>query len=229
VYVVYAGAAGGKHHEILDSMFPQVRFLLYDPNEFVIRGGANRQIFKEFFTTSTAPQLATKFKRENTRCLFISDIRRVDENLTSTQRQRMVLEDLEMQRVWLQILNPAASLLKFVMPYPEPGIPQTVEYFNGIIFLQPWAGSTSTETRLLVTNNRSSKVYDVVQYEQVMFYHNTVTRTTYFDQIEGVSTDIVACHCYDCAAELFVLGEYADKYLPDLDISALVEKFNYLG
>lgn len=214
-YVVYAGAAGGRHHEILDRMFPTVQFLLYDPHRFVVKTGRNRQVYQEFFTTSTAQELASKFRREDARCLFISDVRRFEENITYLQRQQLVLEDLENQKIWLQILNPAASLLKFVMPYPVPGIPMNVEYLDGIIFLQPWSGPTSSETRLLVTNNRSSKQYDIVQYEEVMFYHNTVIRATYYQDVEGVPSERVGCHCYDCASELFVLGEYVRKYSDD--------------
>lgn len=232
-YVVYAGAAGGRHQEILNKMFPNVQFLLYDPHRFVIKTGRNRQVFQEFFTTSTAQELATKFSREDAQCLFISDVRRVEENITELQKQQLVLGDLQTQRIWLQILNPAASLLKFVMPYPIPGVPSTVEYFNGIIFLQPWAGATSSETRLLVTTNRSIKEYDVKQYEETLFYHNTVIRTTYYQNVEGVPTDLIGCHCYDCAAELFVLGKYIQKYANSQNaqekLQELLNAFNALG
>jgi hypothetical protein len=228
IYVVYAGGAGGRHHEILDKMFPNVHFLLYDPNPFSVRSENNREIFQEFFTTSTAQELATRFRRENKRCLFISDIRRVITG-SSLMRQKLVLEDLEMQKIWLQILDPGASLLKFVMPYPMPKIPDKITYLDGIVFLQPWAGATSTETRLLVTNNQSQKVYDVREYEEVLFYHNTVTRTTYYQEIAGVPSEIVSCHCYDCAAELYILNQYAQKYQPNLNIPDLLARLDAFG
>jgi len=228
IYVVYAGAAGGKHHETLDQMFPNLHFMLYDPNPFSIQPGQNREIFQELFTTSTAQQLTTRFKREGKRCLFISDVRRIGTG-SSLMRQQLILDDLQMQKIWLQILNPGASLLKFVMPYPMSGIPDVITYLDGIVFLQPWAGSTSTETRLLVTNNRALNNYEVRRYEEVMFYHNTVTRTTYYHQIEGLPEEMIGCHCYDCAAELLIVSQYARKYFPELNIPEFIGTLDRYG
>lgn len=224
--VVYAGAAGGSHQDILASMFPQLLFLLYDPNPFSVQPTAQREIYQDFFTIQTAQQLAIRFKQEGRRILFLSDVRRVDRSLPELEQQNLIVSDLQEQKVWLEILQPAASLLKFVMPYPLPGVPEKIEYLNGTIFLQPWVGPTSTETRLLVLDHRSVKEYDVKQYEEVLFYHNQITRATYYEAIDGVPPAQTGCHCYDCSAELFVLYEYARHHRPDLDVPALIRIFD---
>lgn len=221
--IVYAGAAGGSHQEILGSMFPELLFVLYDPNPFSIRPTAQREIHQDFFTIQTAEQLSLRFQQEGRRVLFLSDVRRVERSLPELQQQELIVSDLEEQRIWMEVLRPAAALLKFVMPYPIPGIPSHLDYSDGKIFLQPWVGATSTETRLLVLDHRTRTTYDVKQYEEVMAYHNQVGRTTYFEAIEGVPSDQIGCHCYDCAAELFILYEYARRHRPDLDVPRLVQ------
>lgn len=42
----------------------------------------------------------------------------------------------------------------------------------------------------------------------MMYHHNTVTRTSYYEhdvQCEGID------HCYDCSAEIFILKQYLNK------------------
>jgi len=203
--VIYAGAAPGTHHRILDPMFPFLDFVLYDPYRFSVDETEQRELHQEFFTDQTAEQLATRF--QNRRILFMSDIRRFEETLPDADQEQLIREDMMAQMIWLNILNPVASLLKMRPPY-EGGITQ---YFDGWIYTQPWVGATSSESRLQVVDRFSRKDYDNKQYEDVFFYHNTMTRTTYFDQIEGVE-ETTKCHCYDCSAELFILGQYIQKF-----------------
>lgn len=228
--VIYAGAAGGFHQKILAELFKQVLFVLYDPQPFTVQPTPMREIHQNLFTTQTAQQLSLRFQREGRRILFISDIRRVEEGSSELDRQKLIIEDLEAQRVWMEILKPAASLLKFVMPYPIEGIPEHLGYSDGTIFLQPWVGATSTETRLLVLDQRTEVDYDVKQYEEVLAYHNQITRATYYEAIEGVPPDQVGCHCYDCASELFVLNQYARRQGAALrvDVKGLVRELDRL-
>ena len=221
--IIYAGGAGGAHHLTLSTMFPDLDFILYDPRPFArgVRDLPRYEVRQEFFTISTAQELATRLRAQERRYLFLSDIRRAERGLPELVRQQLILEDLEAQRTWVMILNPVASLLKFVMPYPMEGIPNQVNYFDGTIFIQPYAGATSSETRLLVLDPHSTRRYDIKQYEDVMFYYNTVTRTTYYENVEHVG-----CHCYDCAAELFILNQYARRRNTSLKINQLIEHFN---
>lgn len=205
--VVYAGAAPGTHQDLLSEMFPFVKFILYDPNEFKVTEKHNRELHKEFFTNLTAEQISQKY--QDNRILFISDIRRFDETLTGDIINDLIIGDMNAQMTWLNIMNPVASLLKFRLPYSDYGDDLT-EYLDGKIYKQVWAGATSTESRLEVVDRSSRRIYSNKDYEEIFFYHNTVTRTTYFQEVEGVEG--LGCHCYDCASELFIIGEYMKYY-----------------
>jgi hypothetical protein len=215
--VVYAGAAPGTHQRELQRMFPFLIFVLYDPEKFMVepidfdgdRGIGGREIYQEFFTDQTAESLAKRFR--DYRVLFMSDIRRYEETLPDDEKERVIQEDMTAQLIWVSIINPVAFMLK-LRPRYGPGL---TTYFAGLIHPQPWAGITSSETRLHGTDRYSDQSFDNQDYENVLFYYNTITRTTYFDQIEGAPLTKSRCHCYDCAAELFILGQYLSRFGPD--------------
>jgi hypothetical protein len=203
--VIYVGAAPGHHHTILEVLFPFITFILYDPRGFPIKSTPRREINRIMFTHVTAQELLSRFKEK--RCLFISDIRRHDDENTNINNERLIQEDMQMQFIWVQILNPMASLLKFRPPYPLTDELSSIQYFKGIILIQPWTGATSTETRLLVTDRYKRTIYDSKLYEDIMFHFNTVTRTTYYQNENNR-----VCHCYDCSAEKLILDHYYSKY-----------------
>lgn len=222
-HVVYAGAAPGSHLVLLAKLFPRVVFHLYDPKHFTISPSNQLIIHRELFTDLSAQELA----RSLDRCLFISDVRRIVKT-NPLARQELIIEDLRAQERWAKILQPDASLLKFVMPYPIPGIPDTIKTFDGVVLTQPWAGPTSSETRLVVTNLGSTREYNVIQYEEVLHYYNVHTRSSVFKTIDGITGDD-GCHCHDCAAELFIIGTYAAKFNPRLDFSKMQSRINKIG
>jgi hypothetical protein len=199
--VIYAGAAPGHHHKVLEVLFPFVIFILYDPRGFPIESTPRREINQVMFSHVTAQQLSIKYK--NKTCLFISDIRRYDEDLSAEDKEKLVKEDMEQQLIWVSILNPLASLLKFRAPFDG----SSINYFKGKIMLQPWTGATSSETRLLVTNIHDRADYDGKIYEDILFYFNTITRTSYYKDNTNEK-----CHCYDCSTERFIINRYFEKY-----------------
>lgn len=69
--MVYAGAAGGGHIELLKILFPGIEFELYDPRRFDIKPDQNTRIHREFLTDMTAQYWATQGRP----ILFICDIR----------------------------------------------------------------------------------------------------------------------------------------------------------
>lgn len=207
--VIYAGAAPGHHHQILEMLFPFLFFVLYDPRKFPIQATPKRELNEIMFTHVTAQELAVRFKGK--RCFFISDVRRHDEDSSNVENERIIQEDMQIQMVWVQVLNPVASLLKFRPPYPLANDLASIQYFKGSILIQPWTGATSTETRLLVTNKYKQTIYDCKLYEDIMFHFNTVTRTTYYQCEEKDG-----CHCYDCSTEKFILDRYFMRY-PEVD------------
>lgn len=207
--VVYAGAAPGDHIPALAKMFPGRQFILYDPREFsakILAGIKNIAVNRAEFTNEDAQ----KYQGKNV--LFISDIR------TSDSSDGKIAEDMELQKQWHEIINPAASLLKFRLPYASG---KKIQYLRGDILIQPWAPHTSTETRLIVpkSNYMMSCEYDARLYERQMFRHNLITRAWQpFDHdIKGEGID----HCWDCRAEIEILGEYLRATRSSRSISEL--------
>jgi hypothetical protein len=141
-----------------------------------------------------------------------SDVRSADWSLQDEdETEQRVRADQEMQMRWHDIMRPVASMLKFRLSW-KPG--QT-EYLDGTIYLPVWGPITTTETRLIVHDDRAKRpddtdtaprrMYDNARYERQLFYFNTTTRVALFPH------DVVATgldHCYDCRAEVDILTAY---------------------
>jgi hypothetical protein len=143
--------------------------------------------------------------------LFISDIRTVinpkaDSNSSFENKPTTtdIVWNTAQMYIWMKIMRPEASLLKFRLPFDAKGevtnalVRTDLEraklmgvdftplltggrliFPNGIIYLQAWAPPSSTETRMMV---KREDLDDVVQYpslqeyEDRMFYFNAVQR-----------------------------------------------------
>ena len=201
--VVYSGAASGTHITLLSELFPNIKFYLYDPAKFNEKlyddkYKQNIIIKQTFFTDKVAEQF------KNTDCLFICDIRRADEErLNYKENDIQIRKDMEDQMLWHEIINPKASMLKFRLSW-EKGI---TNYLDGKIYLPVWGRATTTESRLIVEGN-DKKDYDNTEYEEQMFYFNSVTRVAKYKHnivMEGID------HCYDCSSEIHIWKEYLTK------------------
>eukprot|EP01111_Echinosteliopsis_oligospora_P018771 TRINITY_DN8796_c0_g1_i1.p1 TRINITY_DN8796_c0_g1~~TRINITY_DN8796_c0_g1_i1.p1 ORF type:complete len:166 (-),score=24.40 TRINITY_DN8796_c0_g1_i1:114-611(-) len=119
--------------------------------------------------------------------------------------ESFIRTDMEAQIRWHKMMKPKASMLKFRLPYSAG----ETEYLDGDIFFQVWAGRTSTESRLVVTDPEPKmKTYDHTHYGEIMFHFNTVTRTIYWPHnVVGQGLN----HCYYCAAEIYILQNYLRK------------------
>ena len=157
---------------------------------------------QEFFTS----EIVAELKSEERPILFISDIRTADYKILNPDEvETAVEEDQRLQEEWVRDLCPKASLLKFRLPWRDG----ETKYLDGIVLLPIWGRETTTETRLVVQDPHSSRVYDNKKYEEQLFYFNRRTRVQYYThpcQAEGMD------HCYDCAAEVVVLSEYLRRY-----------------
>lgn len=205
--VVYVGAAPGNHTYFLTLLFPFIRkFILIDPSDFYVKPTENIKIIKGFFNRDRDDigDILSEFSSDN--ILFISDIRSAspfeEDDLTVETK---VKQDMQNQMDWTLKLKPRMSMLKFRLPW-EDG---ETEYLDGDIYYQPWAPSTSTETRL-ITDGKNKKMYSNRDYEQRMFYFNIHTRTNlYKHPIKGIKG--LDC-CYDCATEVYIWNMYLEKF-----------------
>jgi len=200
--IVYAGAAPGRHIPYLSRLFPDVKFALYDPLDFKIENTDKIELNQTFFKNETA----TILRKQGEPMLFISDIRTADPKIMSLEEvESNILQDMLRQMEWTIELNAVASMLKFRLPWNEG---HTL-YLKGKILLPVWGPQTTTECRLVVTDIRDRHLYDNLQYGEQMFYFNTVTRVQYYEHnVKLAGLD----HCYDCAAEIFILRNYLRKF-----------------
>ena len=118
--VVYAGAAPGTHVGYLAILFPWMRFELYDPARFTVRGIPGRiECHRVVFDDERAGNLAPS----GDDILFVSDIRSGDyDRQTRQEADEAVLRDLRSQERWHKAIRPVKSLLKFRFPFSEVGV-----------------------------------------------------------------------------------------------------------
>lgn len=181
--VLYIGAGPGHHTITLAKMFPTIKWELYDIQDFAsgLESLSNVTLFPKYFETSDIARYANRDD-----VFLICDIR----NLAYSQggktkwtwyNEKKVLDDMRLQESWVRDVKPIWSSLKFRLPYDEPEVftrlGKTWDYLDGIVYVQPWVGPTSSEARLIVSrDNLTSRPWDYAKFNRQMFYHNTVTR-----------------------------------------------------
>lgn len=170
--VLYIGAAPGIHIGKLAELFPTVQFDLWDPRKFEVDTKPNIKIFKDYFTDDTA----RAYRTDSRRILLMCDLRtlRIGHFKRTGDIEAMdelVDDDMRMQSVWCQIINPYYAYLKFRLPYEVP----KTKYLTGTIYLQPYS-KISTEARLMTNNYTNFIQYDNKIFEEKLAYHNGKTR-----------------------------------------------------
>jgi hypothetical protein len=196
--VVYAGAAPGTHILLLIDLFPNLRFILWDPVKFDTRlerivSTGRVELHNDYFTDESAELYAGQ------NVIFISDIRSEVRGFEAFEQG--VHQNNNDQKRWIEIMNPVMSSLKFRIPFTHKG---PYVYLRGMVYLQPWAPEFSAETRL-VTDGKSLCDYDPVAFENTMHYYNNVVREFGHFQHE-VNPQLVEglCYCNDCCYEIYI-------------------------
>jgi len=214
---VYVGAGGGVNTYIIAAMFPQAHFYLYDTLDqpecpFEEENCPENITYnKRYFTDEDAQKWKDEMEKSQN-LFFISDIR--------TMKNGLALEenDMKMQAKWVEIIDPVKAHLKFRLPFPDKKyLNNKYSYFNGVIYLQPWAPIHSTECRIvpIKQNGKYQYInYNLVQHEQQMFYFNMNIRSIkkypnlYGNkQITLDSSNELLCD-YDCYLEIYILLRY---------------------
>lgn len=181
--LIYIGAAPGDHLDVLSKLFPSLTFHLYDKADFNPELGMikNIKINNTYFDKDDVKEW------KDINCLLISDIRTVSYDSSKTlvddlkENEEIVWKDMNLQRSWVEEIEPLYSLLKFRLPYAEEfelekGKIRT--YLDGIVYTQPFCKSSSSETRLCVFGKQiTERDWDILSYEKKLFYHNSVTRS----------------------------------------------------
>jgi len=211
--MIYAGAAPGTHIAYLSSLFPNVTFILVDPNNFTVTETDKIKIRQEYFTDDLAKQLREKYVNDDNNVLFCSDIRRANPELMNPQEvEETVVEDMKMQIEWVRQLTPNWAMLKFRLPYDyykRKNDDDKDLYPDGLVMIQPWAPLSSTETRLIFDGKNIELIeYDNIKYQNQMFWHNNVGRVNCYDTGYEHDPENGLDHCWDCTREFYILMEY---------------------
>lgn len=198
--MVYAGAAPGIHIPYLMALFKNITFDLYDPAKFAIKPNERCTINRGLFTD----EIAKTFKGKN--ILFCSDIR-------SNPDEKSVHADMQMQQKWMEIIEPDFSMVKFRLRYTNPSF---TKYPMGKLYVQPFVGPTSTETRLIIkkTFDAVDVKYDELAYEQACAHTNVVTKKCLCDIDLGQEKyrKLGLDGCYDCVSMIHILNEYYNAF-----------------
>lgn len=211
IYFVYAGAAPGHHIYYLQTLFPTIHFELYDPNEFVVRDNEMLKTHVQFFTDDDAKYWSN---RKDIYLTFCTDIR------TEPATNENVARNMVMQMEWWKIMNPELSMFKFRLPWTN----EKTKDPEGDIYIQPYPGPTSSETRLIVKANAKIIDYDNKQYEDACFYHNVIGRNKYYNTKLGklsIEKDGID-NCYDCASLIYILSQYLKLGTNDISLKKLI-------
>jgi len=212
--VVYAGAAPGISIAITSLLFPEVTFHCYDPLPYKIKANEKIKLYQDFFTDKTAQYWAAK-QKENGNIFFISDIRTADYLLAKDldENESQIMEDMENQKRWHKIIKPVKSHLKFRLPYTGGNRPEEVKYLYGYLLKQPYAGQTSTESRLVPLDNETEIMWSCRKYQSQMFHHNIVIREKY-KYLNPFTNDLTSLdgeeltNEWDCRAEAQIWMDY---------------------
>lgn len=116
-----------------------------------------------------------------------------------------------LQKSWFHALNARMALLKFRLPYDSRRL-GVVSYLGGRIMLPIWGPQTTTECRLITKFSDTSKEYDVLDYNERLYYFNTVSRSAAYPvQFTLMLEPSRKKHCFDCYSEEHVLCLYVRK------------------
>jgi hypothetical protein len=178
----------------LDRKYADTLRLLFSNLEFIIYND-------EIFTNRTAEQLRGKGGRYILIGVFEEDtITRLDE-----------------LRVWVEILNPDISLIRFYtsdIKYLDGG---GLHYLPGIMI--------PTDSEIYVwAYDKGLHRYDLAELNGILGYHHLRVRTVEYELIEGVTIGEIKCRCYNCSAKLYILGLYCRKYCPDTKVEDICSK-----
>ena len=139
--------------------------------------------------------------------------------------------NLILQKEYYEKIKPIEALLTFTLPYPKSQSPETFEYLNGTVYFCAWNGNHSTETKLVPIYG-STKKWDLIEYESILFYRNEIDRKTrsYSNEYSKskaldppeLTTD------FDSNLEIAILGKYCKKLDQKYDCKEVIKSISQL-
>ena len=220
-HILYPGSAYGQNIHILSKLFPNCYWYLIDPSPFYKELHLNNDnilhMSHELFTNKDAHYFREKLKGKFT--VFISDIRNLTIENDWSLHEIYIDKDMYYQYNWCKIFNADISFLKFRIPR----LSNEYTYFDGELFIQPFAPLTTTETRLVVKKNAKDKIYYLNDYEDKIYYHNRILRVCNYSKLHNYKYKYF-CNCFDCTSFFLILENYIKIYNSELSVYDLLKK-----
>jgi hypothetical protein len=91
-------------------------------------------------------------------------------------------------------------------------------YLKGDVFIQPWPGTGSTETRLVGETMELKNYGSYLDYEKKFAYYNLIRSIGLFEN-PLANKKLGFDHCGDCSLEYKIWKDYADKYNKKMNMS----------
>jgi|UniRef100_A0A6C0DZ61 hypothetical protein len=248
--VLYVGAAPGTHTNLLIKMFPDLHWVLYDPNQFDINQKyINKNVdihtgYDGFFTDDKIQDVLNNKFVKNRKILFICDMR-------LDTKQEQILKELIDQQRWIIKMGASMWSLKMRVPYNFDEIteydmsdikdkiyeydsfkikPGYLLYLYGNIVTQLYAKPYSTEMRLIGKIKKNGKykfkLWHNKTYESNCLYFNEVDR--YNDFIYDKS-NLVPEHLleytnnYEHVGEYYIVKKYLKIFKDENDFPATIK------
>lgn len=217
--VLYIGAAEGYHITMLSKLFPELHFDLWDKREFDVNESDKVKIYKRYFLNNDSK----KYKNDN--ILLISDIRDLDIGKNkddSNKMDKIVMDDMELQKQWCKLIKPKIAFLKFRIPYDK----SKFEYLTGTLFIQPYT-TISAELRLMTNDYDTFKSYDSDEIDTKMayFHVNVRCKKNNYKSWSELLIKNKLVNSWDNVFSIFVIKCYLEKINGSFNQEELVKVF----
>jgi hypothetical protein len=204
VHIIYLGSARGDNILILCDMFPNTLWYLIDPAPHHPKLKDHKQVVEiktEFFTDDLAKYYFKKFANRKFPLLILSDIRVETDD-------KAIIDNQESNAIWHNIIKPDHSYFKFRCPYNEG---KEYDYYDGKLYIQPYARVSSSETRIMFDTIITKKKYDCSEYFGKFTYFNRILRPSYYKKAI-IPNNKYFDHCYDCTYFSYLISNYLKKF-----------------
>lgn len=113
---------------------------------------------------------------------------------------------MSLQQSWVRRLKAKQASLKFRLPYDSRRY-SVVKYLGGQLYFPVWGAQTTTECRLYTGVSEPTLDYDVLGYNERLYYFNTVSRSARYNLDDSLAQRTRSV-CFDCYSEDRIISEY---------------------
>lgn len=172
-------------------------------------------IYKEYMTDDLAATITDALESLGLLddVLFISDIRTTKKGKQPTDKD--IVSNNAMQLRWRMIMNEPPSLLKVRCTWYKKGSDETTQLPNVVLYLQPWAGVRSAETRAVLPKGHVDLIeFDNKEYEERMNIFNMMRGLKPIALPISLTPELISvgfCLSWDCWREATIWQEYISK------------------